>query len=142
MSLTQEQSMRVASDRLAIRVAKTKEDLKAGYGLYTPRNAAEMTAWLKTGPPADWYDQLFNTGLFTLAMRDAKSHYLLFVTGGGDPQGERYPVAHLQGGRGSQMTLPKVNALDPGAKVTACVQLGVAPAESPDAISNWVIQQI
>ncbi len=143
MSLTPQQAKRVADDRLALRVAKTKDEIEKGaFGLYTPKSSAEILAWEREGPPPTWYDELFNTGLFILTRCAANSRYLLFLRGAGNPQAECYSVKELPGGRGPQLTLPKINSVDSRAQATAYAQLGTAPLESPEAICRWAIQQI
>lgn len=140
MSLTPQQSERVSEARIAIRAAPTANDVAgAGYGLYTAREMSQMSAWMKVGAPQDWYYQLYNTGLFMLAMPQSQVQHVLFVPGGGDPTGETYSVAHLQGGQGSKKTLPKVNYLASDAQATASMPLAAASAQS---ISDWVISQI
>lgn len=143
MPLTPQQAKRVADDRLALRVAKAKDEIKGGaFGLYTPKSAAEMLAWEREGPPPTWYDELFNTALFILTRCAAGSRYLLFLRGAGDPQAECYSVRGLPGGRGPQLTFAKINSVDSRAQVTACAKLGAAPLESPEAICEWAIAQI
>jgi hypothetical protein len=138
--LTNTQAQLVSNAKLAIRAAPSPVSVSgAGYGLYTPNGAAQMIAWERTGPPADWYARLYNTGLFMLAMPHAQDQYVLFVPGAGDPQGESYSVTQLPGGQGSQTTLPKVNSLAGNLQVQAAMALRGA---TPQTISDWVIAQI
>lgn len=143
MPLTPEQAKRVAEESIAIRAAPTAANLAgAGYGLYTPGfDARKIREWDVNGPEAGWYDALYNTGLFMLAMPGAETQFVLFVPQGGDPQGEAYSVANLPGGggRGAQVTLPKVNALAHGAQVAASLSLH---GQTPQTISDWVIAQL
>ncbi|HKG40372.1 MAG TPA: hypothetical protein VKB25_15390 [Conexibacter sp.] len=139
MPLTPAQAERVAEADIAIRVAPEPGEVNgAGYGLFTARTVEQMMAWLRRGPPAEWDDQLYNTGIFSLAMPNAAAQHLLFVPGGGNPNGEPYSVAHLPGGRGGQLTLPKVNRLF-AVPVEASMPLAGATAE---VIRQWVLEQI
>jgi hypothetical protein len=139
MPLTPEQAARVAEAEIALRVAPEPGEVNgAGYGLFTARTVAQMRAWLTEGPPAEWDDQLYNSGIFSLAMQNANAQHLLLVPGGGNPNGEEYSVARLAGGRGRQMTLPKVNRLF-AVPVAASMPLAGATAE---AIRQWVLEQI
>lgn len=140
MPLTAAQSRSIADGRLAIRVGLTAVNVAgAAYGLYTARTPAQMRAWERAGAPAGWCDQVYNTGIFALAMPNAQTCFLLFVPDGGDPTNDGYSVAHLPGGRGRQTTLPDVKALGIGSQATASMPLAGASAQN---ILEWVVAQI
>ncbi len=139
MPLSKEQAQNLAKGRFAIRAAPDAHSVAgAGYGLYTARTMEEMKDWLLKGPPPAWCDQLYNTGLFILGMPAAEDEVLLFVPGGGDPQGESYKV-DTPLARGDRRTLPKVNRLAADARPSAVMALRGATAQS---IHDWVIAQI
>ena len=139
MPLTPEQAQRVSEEDIAFRVGAHPGDVNgAGYGLYTARTAAQIRAWLLEGAPAGWDDQLYNAGVFIMAMPNVQNEHLLFVPGGGNPNNHPYSVARLAGGRGAQMTLPTVNRLF-NAPVAASMPLAGSNAQ---AIRQWVLEQV
>jgi hypothetical protein len=137
MPLTVAQRTRIFDDDHGVRAGLTNTDIRgAGYGLCTAGpSVAGGQAWLRTGPPAGWCNQLYNTAAF---MVQARAAWALYLHDAGSPSLTEYYTVP-RGGRGNGRTLPKISAVNSSAQIIDRLNLA---GQTELAVYNWLLAHI